>query len=113
MDVRDLTYLHTDPFSHNQLERKCHQSHTVSQALVEEMATIAKQHGVTFIVANIIGGQTMLDYAANHGIPSTSISIPLGLPGYSNLPHDNHPSAIANRYYANQLEGFLRVEILR
>lgn len=89
-------------------------SHAVSEALVLEMAKLAREHGVKFILANIdrgSGGMRMLEFARNHAIPAVDISVDRRIPGNTNLPHDAHPSARANRHFAEVLEGRLRAEL--
>jgi hypothetical protein len=55
----------------------------------------------------------MLHFARENGIPSVDISVNEGLGVYNNLPHNGHPSALANKEYADKLEAFLRAEILK
>ena len=89
-------------------------SHEVSEALVLEMARIAREHGVKLVLANIdrgSGGVRMLEFARNHGIPAVDMSVDRKIPGNTNLPHDAHPSARANRHYADVLERQLRAEL--
>lgn len=50
----------------------------------------------------------MRKFTDEHRIPSVDISQDLRTPGFSNRPHDGHPSASANRAYADGLEPFLR-----
>ena len=88
-------------------------SHAVSEALVLETARLAREHGVKFILANIDrgpGGVRMLEFARKQGITAVDISVDRKVPGNTNLPHDGHPSARANRHYADVLEKQLRTE---
>ena len=50
----------------------------------------------------------MLQELSQEGIATADISVNLKIPGNNNLPHDLHPSAIANRQYAEKLAGFLQ-----
>lgn len=98
---------------YNQLEVSLVHSHEVSEALVLEMAKLAAEHKVKFIVAGIFasaGTREMLKFAQAHGIPSVDISVDLKVPE-NRLP-DEHPSAVANRIFADKLESFLRTEAL-
>lgn len=109
--TRSSALVHYIEMSYNQLESKWHQSHTVSERLVKEMAVLANQHGVIFIVANISGGNAMLDFAENNGITSIDISVDLELKENTNFPHDTHPSAIANQKYADKLGELLELKL--
>jgi hypothetical protein len=85
-------------------------SHQVSEALMEEMASVAAAHNVTFAVANISGTAT-LDLPAAARIPVVDISIDPRRPENTNLPLDAHPSAIAHAKYADKLEAFLTTRL--
>jgi hypothetical protein len=106
--MRYSALAHFIELEYNFYEAVSHKSHFVSRRLVKQMARIARQHGVTFILANIYEGRAMQEYAQENGIPNVDIAVNLYLPANSNLPHDSHPSAIANRQYADKLEIFLR-----
>lgn len=99
---------------YNQYEEGLYRSHAVSEALVAEMAGLAKKRGVKFMVADIYedrGTFEMLDFAQSHGISNVNISVALDVKENTNQPYDNHPSAIANKKYADKLEAFLRAEL--
>ena len=49
----------------------------MSEALVAEMARLAKQFKVKFILANIEGDHAMLDFAEKNRIPHIDISVDL------------------------------------
>jgi hypothetical protein len=116
--MRYSALAHFLEISYNQLEARWYRSHAVSEALIKEMAELAKKHGVTFVVANIYAsredlyytwlGRDMLEFAEENGIPNVDMSVDLSLPQNRNLPHDMHPSANANQQYADKLEAFLR-----
>jgi hypothetical protein len=98
---------------YDQLEDRLIHSHDVSKALVLEMAKIASEHNVKFIVAGILssaGTLDMLNFAREHGISSIDISVDLKVP--ANRLADGHPSAGADRQFADKLTGFLRTEVL-
>jgi hypothetical protein len=98
---------------YNQLEDKFVRSHEVSRALILELAKIAAEHDVKFILAGIFnsaGTVEMLNFAREHGITSIDLSVDLKVPA-NRLP-DEHPSALANRQFADQLERLLRAEVL-
>ncbi len=54
----------------------------------------------------------MLEYAKELGIMAVDISVDLNMEGNRNLPYDPHPSAIANKQYAQKLEAFLAGAVL-
>ena len=97
--------------TYNDLEERYHDSHAVSEALVVDMARIAREHGVRFIVAGISRAPAtsrMLDFARAQGIDAIDIAVDPSDVSYTNLPHDPHPNARANRHYADRLETVLR-----
>jgi hypothetical protein len=110
--LRRLALAHYIEMLYNRLEFRRHQGPAVSEALIAEMAELAGKHGVKLVVANISGGQAMLDWAKENGIPGVDISLDLSSPENTNDPHDGHPSVIATRKYANTLEEFLRENVL-
>ena len=75
------------------------------------MEKVAKTHKVKFIVAGISQGDAILAFAEKRAIPNVDISVDRRLRENTNLPHDSHPSAIANKRYANKLEEFLKAEL--
>jgi len=100
---------------YDDIEEQWYQSHKVSEMLILEMARLARVHDIKFIVAGIFSDpytQAMLDFAKQNGIPSVDISVDLGVSTNTNLPYDGHPSAIANKQYADKIEVFLRKELL-
>ena len=109
--MRYSALAHFIEMKYNQLELKWLRSHTVSELMVEEMALLSKKHKVKFVLANIGGGNTMLDFAEKNGIMNVDISVDPSLPENRNLPHDGHPSAIANQKYANMLGEFIEVQL--
>jgi hypothetical protein len=110
--VRYSAFMHYIELAYNQLEEKSHRTHAVSEALIVEMARLAREHGVKFIVAGIEAAQDTLQFARENGIPAIDISVDRSISAHTNLPHDNHPSAGANKQYAAKLEPFLRTKIL-
>jgi hypothetical protein len=99
---------------YNRFEMKLYRSHEVSKAIIEEFNRVAEAKGVKLVVAGINSGSAkMLQELSQEGIATTDISVDLKIPSNNNLPHDSHPSAIANRQYAEKLEGFLQDTVLR
>jgi hypothetical protein len=90
---------------YNEREVRLVHSHEVSEALVLEMAKIAGEHKVKFIVAGIFASaetREMLKFAQAHAIPSVDISVDLKVP--ENRLVDEHPSAVANQKFAEKLK---------
>lgn len=113
--MRCSALVHFIEQKYNNFEERCLRIHLVSEALVEEMARLAKEREVKLVVAGITdsrGTLDMLKFAKEHGIASVDISVDLRVKENTNLPHDGHPSAVANKKYADKLEAYLRAEIL-
>jgi hypothetical protein len=114
--MRHSALSHYIEINYDAVEQRLYRSHDVSEALVAEMARVAREHGVLFVVAGIVGNSStrrMLEFAAAHDIAALDMSVDLHVPGNTNAPHDNHPSALANRHYADVLEAFLRAELAK
>jgi len=122
VEYREFPFMRYSALSHfleskyDELEEGLYQGHRVSEVLVQDMAGLARRHDVQLVVAGITphrDTQSMLRFAHEHGILSIDISGDPNVPGYLNLPYDNHPSALANKQFAEKLETFLRAEIPR
>ena len=88
-------------------------SHRVSEALMLEINELAVENGSTLIVAGIWNGaltKDMLEFAAGKQIRALDISVDTSRSEYNNLPHDIHPSALANRHYADQIGNYLAAQ---
>ncbi len=97
----------------NRVEYRFCRSHAVSEALVKEMERIAREHQIKFVVVGISqepNTLAMMRFAQEQGIPSLDISVDDRIKENSNAPHDSHPSAIANRKYADKIESFLKAD---
>lgn len=82
----------------------------VSQALIDDFSKTCKANGIEFVLAGIISTpQTaaMLERFSAQGIRAIDISADLNRPGFTNMPYDGHPSALAHEEYARKLEEFL------
>jgi hypothetical protein len=100
--------------NYNQFEEGLYRSHEVSKAIIEEFNRVAEAKGVKLVVAGINSGSAkMLQELSQEGIATEDISVDLKIPANNNLPHDLHPSAIANRQYAEKLEVFLQGTVLK
>jgi hypothetical protein len=101
--------------TYNRLEPILYQSHAVSEALVLEMARLARENNAKFLLVGITKDNRvpkMLEFARKNGIPGADISVELSNEN-TNYPYDGHPNASANRKMADTLEGFLRAELLK
>ena len=108
--MRHSALAHFIEMTYNNYEAWRTDSDGVTEALIDEMAALAAANGIRFVVAFIAGKPYMMDYTRSKGIPTVDISVDMTLPENSNQPHDNHPSALANRKFAETLEAFLREE---
>lgn len=92
----------------NDIEASRSNSAEVARKLVLEIDRVAREHGTRLVVAFIDQKcDEMKRFTDEHGIPSFDISVDLSIRGNTNYPHNEHPSARANRHYANTLEPFL------
>jgi hypothetical protein len=115
LEYREFPLMRVSALSHflevnyNQFEEGLYRSHEVSKAIIEDFNRVAEAKGVKLVVAGINSGSAkMLQELSQEGIATADISVDLKIPANNNLPHDLHPSAIANRQYAEKLEGFLQ-----
>jgi hypothetical protein len=109
--MRHSALMHFIEQKYDKLEENYYHSREVTEALILEMAKVAKEKGITFVLAGITdsqGTRKMLSFARKRGIKAIDISVDLDIPGYRNSPYDIHPSALADRKYADKLEAFLR-----
>lgn len=101
---------------YNNWEANYYHIRQVSEALTLEMAGLARKNGIPFVIAGITaspGTSRMLSLVQQQGFKAVDISVDLKIKENNNLPHDLHPSAGANRQYADKLEAFLRGEVLQ
>jgi hypothetical protein len=113
--MRYSAFVHFLEMTYNRLEDSWSHSHQVSQRLLLEMAELANQYHVEFIVATIaedVRTREMLAFAQAQGLMGVDISVNSSRPEYTNGPHDSHPSSLANAHYAEHLETFLRTNVL-
>jgi len=109
--MRHSALMHFIEQKYDKLEENYYHSREVTEALILEMAKVAKEKGITFVLAGITdsqGTRKMLSFARKRGIKAIDISVDLDTTGYRNSPYDIHPSALADRKYADKLEAFLR-----
>jgi hypothetical protein len=108
--MRHLALAHFLEIKYDNRESTWLRSHQVSEALIVEMARLARANGVTFVVANI-NGTPQLDLPAGENIPIVDIALDPRIPENTNLPFDAHPSAAAHVKYAARLEAFLKTRL--
>ncbi len=114
--MRYSAFAHFLEMTYNRLEDIWAHSHQVSQRLLLEMAELANQYHVEFILATIAEDahtHEMLAFAQAQGLMGVDISVSSSRTEHTNEPHDSHPSPLANTYYAERLETFLRTEVLK
>lgn len=112
--MRVSALVHFLEVNYNQFEEGLYKSHEVSKAIIEEFNRLAAANGVQLVVAGINAGSAkMLEELSREGIATADISVDLKIPANNNLPHDLHPSAIANRQYAEKLDSFLQGTVLK
>lgn len=109
--MRRSALAHFIEMTYNNYEAWRTPSDRVTEALISEMAAVANANGVRFVVAFIAGNPYMTTFTRAAGIPTVDISVDLTLPEHNNEPHDNHPSALAARKYADALDTFLRGDL--
>jgi hypothetical protein len=108
--MQQLALAHFLEIKYDNYEYARLRSREVTQALMLEMAALARQHDVRFVVATI-QGKPMLDFFAAHHISHVDISVDEGRRENTNLPFDAHPSALAHSRFAEKLEPHLRAEL--
>jgi hypothetical protein len=97
------------------VEDRFYRSHEVTQALIRELAKVTEAHGVELVVAGLLSDRLTADtlaYSRSIGLTTTDISVDLSRRENRNLPHDPHPSPLANEQYAQKLATFLRSTVL-
>ena len=92
---------------------KSYHSLEVSRALILEFFSLCKANRVEFVLAGILSDpatRAMLEHCKTEGIKTVDISVDLSRRENTNLPYDGHPSAVANKEYAQRLGDFLSRE---
>ena len=102
--------------TYNGVLEKTYHSHEVSEALIDEFFRVCAANQIKFVVAGIFAAPAttdMLEYCTKSGMMTTDISVDLGAKENTNLPYDSHPSAVAHRKYAQQLESYLCENLIK
>ena len=86
-------------------------SHRITLIVIQQFADLCAANGITFVLAGIYRDpltRETLDHFQRNGTLTVDISVDPAKSENSNLPIDHHPSAFANKQFADKLEGFLR-----
>lgn len=92
-----------------------YREHDVSKAVLDEFWNLCKQNGIEFVLAGIYPDPLtaeMLHYFHTKGATTVDISVDMTRQENANMPYDAHPSAFANKQFAEKLETFLRGELI-
>ncbi len=107
--MRASALMHFAEQQYNRWEISRAHSEVVSAELMRRWAIFCRDQRIGFVVAGISSDSgPMLEEVGRMGLRTVDISVPLREPGNTNVPHDNHPSAKANREYARKLVAFLK-----
>lgn len=112
--MRRSALMHAIDLSFNSLEEQFLEGHTATLSLAGEFSDLAARSGATFVVAAIREGgpaTALLRWAGERRIPAVDISVDLSQDRYRNLPHDRHPSPLANEIFARKLGRYLRTVV--
>jgi hypothetical protein len=85
--------------------------HDVTRALLARFVASAHAHGAPVLFTTLeasAANPPILAYAAALGARAVDVSLELRIRANTNLPHDGHPSALAQRRYAKRLAPILR-----
>jgi len=108
--MRSSALMHSLEKTYNRIEDWFYHSHEISKALIKEFSDLCKENDISLVVAGIMPDPLTTDvlvYAKELGNLSVDISVDLEIEGNQNFPSDDHPSAIADKQYAQKLEAFL------
>lgn len=109
-------FVHQVEKKYNRFLNRLYRNGAVTQAIIERMAETCDARGIEFAVAGITQTQAtrdMLDYCRNSlNLHAIDVSVNAGRDEHNNLPHDPHPNGLANRQYAEELELYLRENML-
>lgn len=115
IDIVELTYAPLPGSSHlatinwlddrvNSIERATHDGRQVTYACITSMAKACREKGVELVIATITNKtDEVREFCRSLGVTSVDISVNHRDPAMSNLPWDNHPSALAHREFARRL----------
>jgi hypothetical protein len=96
--------------AYNLVEIRLLKGQELSKAIFREISLICQKQRIVLVVAGLTQNRKtadLLQYCRNLGMFATDASVDFTLPGNNNWPHDSHPSAKANRQYAQKIGDFL------
>lgn len=109
--MRHSALMHFIEATYNNFEEHIYDSRGVSKALILEFANIAEKNKIALVLAGMIDDKNtrdMLLFAHEKGIKYIDMSVDLNIKEHTNLPHDGHPSARANKKFSDKLELFIK-----
>jgi len=91
------------------LDKKDKQDETkITELILDEISGICSKYGVDVLITNIGDHNDFIkNYCDKNNKQFVDISVDVSKDGYNNLPFDSHPSAIANKVYAEKLSAKL------
>ena len=90
-------------------------SHDVSKGVLDKFWNLCKSNGIEFVLAGINRDPLtaeMLESFSKKGAMTVDISVDASLKENTSLPYDGHPSAIANKQFAQKLAAFLSAMLI-
>lgn len=108
--IRYSALAHCVDLAINKVERRFVNSHQITRTIIEKIAQLGADHDFPVILAHIYAGPdsaSLMEWATNLGIHVVDISVDLKDDGMSNRPFDAHPSALANKFYAEELGKYI------
>lgn len=93
----------------NRWELWQHKPHQVTKKIIEKMINLALENNIKFVLAEIGSERSkdIADFTVSLGGESVDMSFFRPNGTHTNLPHDGHPSPLANHHYAKILGDFL------
>lgn len=91
----------------NAIEDKNSNSHNITEAVIRDFSNTAKKKNVKVIFSTFYNDpitKETLDYAKSLGMEPVDMSVDFSNGKYTNMPHDAHPSALANTYFEKKLK---------
>jgi len=98
----------------NALEDKINSGHDVTKALLKEFYSESHKNKIKTIFATFYDNpatKDSLNYAKGLGMITVDMTVNYQNPKYTNLPHDAHPSALADQIFAQKLQTKILEEI--
>ncbi|MDP3920784.1 MAG: SGNH/GDSL hydrolase family protein [Candidatus Omnitrophota bacterium] len=110
--MRYSAFIHTLEEMFTRWEMSLHRNHEVTLAAIRRFREIATHLGSPFVIAGIYRVRAnMRRTLESDRFLKVNISVDLGDPKNNCRPYDPHPSAAANRVYADKLSAFLDANV--